>query len=199
MSMRKTLLAAIGAAALAAACTGPATVPDAAAPQRLGIGRIASAQEIRGWNIDVTPDGSGLPAGSGTPDQGRQLFAQKCAACHGAQGHGGIAPVLVGGAHSLASRKPLQTIGSYWPYATTLYDYIARAMPQDRPMSLAPDEVYALTAFLLNANGLIGEHAVMDARTLAQVQMPNRGGFLLTGDTPAVPAQRCMRDCRTGQ
>lgn len=199
MSMRKTLLAALGAAALAAACTGPTTVPEAAAPQRLGIGRIASAQEVRGWDIDVTPDGRGLPAGSGTPAQGRQLFAQRCAACHGAQAHGGIAPALVGGANSLATRKPLQTIGSFWPYATTLYDYIARAMPQDRPMSLAPDEVYALTAFLLSANGIIDERSVMDARTLAQVRMPNRSGFLLTGDTPAVPAQRCMRDCRPAQ
>ena len=179
------------AAALLAAGCATAQAPKA----RYGIGTEATPAEIRGWDIDVAPDGAGLPAGSGGVAQGRAIFAAKCAACHGANGEGGASSRLVGGKGSLASSKPVATIGSFWPNATTVYDYINRAMPFDRPQSLAPNEVYALTAFLLHQNGVIGADAALDARSLPKVTMPNRNGFASSDPRPDVRAVRCMRDC----
>jgi mono/diheme cytochrome c family protein len=150
------------------------------------LGQPATEKQIRGWDIDVAPDGSGLPPGRGTPQQGQRLYAQLCASCHGIAGQGGVGDRLVGGRGTLATAKPIKTVGSYWPYATTLFDYIRRAMPLTAPQSLTSDQVYALTAYILYLNGIIPHDAVLDARTLPQVMMPNRQGF--TGDPrPDVP------------
>jgi mono/diheme cytochrome c family protein len=143
-----------------------------------GFGRPATADEIAGWDISIPPDGRGLPPGSGTAKQGAAIYAAKCVTCHGEKGVGKPADALVGGIGTLASAAPLKTIGSYWPYATTLFDYIRRAMPYDRPMSLSSDEVYAVSAYILSLNGIIPEDATMDAGTLPKVNMPNRYGFV---------------------
>jgi S-disulfanyl-L-cysteine oxidoreductase SoxD len=121
----------------------------------------------------------GLPPGSGTAAQGATVYAQKCQACHGEKGVGGPNDRLVGGQGTLASKTPLRTVGSYWPYATTVFDYVRRAMPFVQPLSLTDGEVYALTAYLLNVNGIIGEQDVMNAETLPRVKMPNRDNFIL--------------------
>jgi S-disulfanyl-L-cysteine oxidoreductase SoxD len=142
------------------------------------IGTPATAADIAAWNIDVAPDGRGLPAGSGDVAMGAQVFASKCAACHGAAGQGGLGDPLVGGRGTLTSAKPKRTVGSYWPYATTLFDYINRAMPYNAPKSLSADEVYAVCAFLLNQNGIVPGDARLDAQSLPKVKMPNRDGFV---------------------
>jgi cytochrome c len=143
-----------------------------------GTGRPATDEEIRAWNIDVSSTGEGLPPGQGTVQQGSRLFATKCAACHGPTGVEGPKDKLVGGQNTLQAAKPVKTIGSYWPYATTLYDYINRAMPFDAPQSLTPDEVYSVIAWLLFQNKVIAEDTVIDAHTLPNIQMPNRNGFV---------------------
>ena len=143
-----------------------------------GIGRPATPQEIAGWDIDVSPNGAGLPPGRGDVRQGEAIFAAKCAACHGAHGEGKPMDRLVGGIGTLRDKKPEKTVGSYWPYATTLFDYIRRAMPFPQSKSLTNDEVYAVAAYILNLNGVIGENETLDAKTLPQVKMPNRDGFI---------------------
>ena len=142
-----------------------------------GLGRPATEEDIRAWNIDVSPNGEGLPPGKGTVRQGAAVYAAKCAWCHGPTGSEGPYDVLVGGQNTLKTTKPVKTIGSYWPYATTLYDYINRAMPFDAPQSLSSDEIYSVIAWLLHQNGIIAEQTVVDAHTLASVNMPNRLGF----------------------
>jgi cytochrome c len=152
-----------------------------------GFGRPATPEEIAGWDIDAGPDGAGLPPGSGSVKQGEELFARLGAKCHGAKGEGtDQAPALVGGIGSLASDHPVKTVGSYWPYATTLFDYIRRAMPADNPQSLTPDEVYALCAYILHLNGIVPDDAVMDATSLPQVVMPNHAGFTSPDPRPDV-------------
>lgn len=151
-------------------------VPSAYA--EYGIGTPLSESDVAAWNIDVAPDGRGLPEGSGDVVTGAHVFAAQCAACHGAQGQGLIGDALVGGRGTLASAKPKRTIGSYWPYATTLFDYIRRAMPYNAPESLSADDVYALCAFLLNQNGVVPANTRLDARSLPAVRMPNRDGFV---------------------
>jgi cytochrome c len=168
---RKLALAAL----LAIGVTG-VTITRAASPY--GLGKPIDAARLSAWNIDVSPDGRGLPPGSGDVAHGRAVFAAKCAMCHGAAGQGGVGDPLVGGAGTLASAKPVKTVGSYWPYATTLFDYIHRAMPYDHPESLSADEVYAVTAFVLNLNGIVPENARLDAHSLPKVRMPNRDGFV---------------------
>jgi S-disulfanyl-L-cysteine oxidoreductase SoxD len=143
-----------------------------------GLGRLATEEDIRAWNIDVAPSGGGLPPGQGTVKQGAQVFATKCAACHGPTGTEGPKDRLVGGQNTLATPKPIKTIGSYWPYATTLYDYIHRAMPFNAPQSLTPDETYSVIAWLLFQNKVIAEDAVIDAQSLPNIEMPNRNGFV---------------------
>lgn len=143
-----------------------------------GLGRVIEPAQIAAWDIAIGPRGSELPAGSGSVEAGAALYGARCAMCHGATGVEGPDPVLVGGQGSLASIKPLLTIGSYWRYATTLYDYIYRAMPFVAPGSLTPDEVYALCAFLLNANGIVDDGAVLDRISLAAIVMPNRDNFI---------------------
>ncbi len=155
--------------------------------QTFGIGQPATAEEIAGWDIDVAADGTGLPPGSGTVQEGEELIARLGAKCHGAMGEGGEGgPPLVGGIGSLNTDAPLKTVGSYWPYATTLFDYIRRAMPADKPQSLAPNEVSALFAYRLYLNGIVPEGAVMDARSLPLVVMPNHAGFTSPDPRPDV-------------
>ena len=143
------------------------------------LGRAATQAEIAGWDISIAPDGRGLPRGAGTPAEGALVYAQKCQACHGDKGVGGPNDRLAGGHGSLASKTPVRTVGSYWPYATTVFDYIRRAMPFAQPLSLTDSEVYAVTAYLLSLNGIIGEQDVMNAETLPRVKMPNRDNFIL--------------------
>jgi S-disulfanyl-L-cysteine oxidoreductase SoxD len=164
----------------------PATGPGAPGNYgTYGFGRNATSADISAWDIDISPDGTGLPPGSGTPAQGAAVFANKCAVCHGDKGQGGTGQtteVLVGtqswfqlGNPKAASQA---TIGNYWPYATTVYDYVRRAMPFTAPESLTNDEVYQVVAWLLNQNKIIGDNDVMNAQTLPKVQMPNRDGFV---------------------
>jgi cytochrome c len=141
------------------------------------VGRPPTEAELRAWDNVVGTDGKELPPGSGTAKDGAKVFAAKCSFCHGANATEGPAPRLVGGVDSVNSRAPVLTLGSYWPFATTVWDYINRSMPQDAEGSLTPDQVYAVTAFLLYKNGIIKESDVLDAKTLLKVQMPNRNGF----------------------
>lgn len=172
-----------------------AAVNVGAHSQVLGFGRVATEREIAGWNIDVRADGKGLPPGGGTAAAGKPLYEQHCASCHGIKGEGKPADALVGGRGTLNTDKPLMTVGSYWAYATTLFDYINRAMPFNAPQSLKPDEVYAVTAFVLHLNGIVGEKQALDASTLPLVQMPNRKGF--TSDPrPDLSNIPCRDDCR---
>ncbi|MDA9404193.1 c-type cytochrome [Bradyrhizobium sp. CCBAU 45389] len=143
-----------------------------------GIGRPATAAEIAGWNIDIGRDGSNLPEGNGSVSHGREVFAQQCASCHGERGEGGLGDRLAGGQGTIGTPKPIRTVGSYWPYAPTLFDYIRRAMPQNAPQSLSDEDVYAVSAFILNLNGLVGADAILDAKSLAAVKMPNRDSFV---------------------
>jgi mono/diheme cytochrome c family protein len=187
MPVRELGIAAV--AALALACV---TLAQAQSPY--GIGRAATPAEIAGWNIDIDRHGDNLPAGSGSVGHGREVFDQQCAACHGGKGEGGIGDRLVGGQGTLASPKPVRTVGSYWPYAPTLFDYIRRAMPQNAPQSLSNDDVYAVSAYILNLNGLLSADATLDARTLSAIEMPNRSMFV--GDPrPDVKNPACMTGC----
>ena len=145
---------------------------------RYGVGRPPTPEEIRELGSAIGPDGTGLPAGAGTVAAGRELFASQCERCHGPAGEGGVGARLVGGQGTLVTPRPLKTVGSFWPYATTLWDYINRAMPFDRPGALEPAEVYAAVAYVLNLNGIIKEDLVMNASTLPKVTMPNRDGFV---------------------
>jgi cytochrome c len=176
----RTALATLLSLAMLASCASSA--PVARVAQHTGaaheIGTPLTEQDLAAWNIDVAPDGRGLPAGSGDVATGAHVFAAKCAACHGAQGQGGLGDALVGGQGTLASAKPRRTVGSYWPYATTLFDYIRRAMPYNAPESLSANEVYAVSAFLLNQNGIVPANTRLDAASLPRVVMPNRGGFV---------------------
>ena len=172
-SRRNTIVIAIGAAALAACAS---LQPAPGKPPAFGV--AVGAEEIAHSDISIPPSGAGLPKGGGSARQGLQVYEQKCLVCHGAKGVGKPADVLVGGVGSLASKAPLRTVGSYWPYATTLFDYTRRAMPITNPLSLSDDEVYAVSAYVLFLNGIVGEDAVMNAQTLPQVKMPNRDGFV---------------------
>ena len=143
-----------------------------------GLGEPATPDEIRRWDWGIMPDGAGLPAGSGTAKQGQPLYERLCIACHGAGGLGNSGDQLAGAQMSLTSEWPEKTIGNYWPYATTLFDFIRRSKPMDRPGSLSAAEVYALAAYLLYLNGIIAEEQPLDADALAKIRMPNRDGFI---------------------
>ena len=145
------------------------------------LGRPPSEEEVKAWDIGIDPEGKGLPPGSGVATQGAEIFARKCQACHGQKGAGipgGAAPELVGGVGTLQSSKPVRTVGSYWPFATEIWDFIRRAMPMNQEGTLQTDEVYALTAAILYWNGIIQENDVIDANSLAKVKMPNREGYI---------------------
>ena len=150
----------------------------AAQSQTYGVGRPPTPEEIRALGAAIAPDGGGLPEGSGTVAAGREVFAAQCSRCHGPNGEGDVGPLLVGGQGTLRSAKPLKTVGSYRPYATTLWDYINRAMPFDQPGLLKPPDVYAAVAYILNLNGIIREDQVIDAKSLPKIVMPNRNGFI---------------------
>jgi len=181
--------------ALLAACTGSAGSSDArstrgvvaapeAAPASYALGRPATAAEIATWDIDVNPAGVGLPSGRGGAADGAPVYAAKCAICHGAKGEGVPPNPPIVGPQPRDSfpfgRNPalVKTVGNYWPYATTVYDYLRRAMPQDRPGSLTPNELYALTAWILAENGIISRETVLDSLSLPQVKMPARDRFV---------------------
>jgi len=143
-----------------------------------GLGRTPTPDELKAIDISVLPGGTGLPPGNGTAKAGKPIFDARCVTCHGATAREGPQDVLVGGQGTLATLKPLKTIGSYWPRATTLWDYVNRAMPFDHPGTLPANDVYSVTAYLLYLNGIVGESDVLDASSLPRVKMPNRDGFV---------------------
>ncbi len=169
---------------------------DGRAAGRYGLGTVATPEQIAGWDIDVRPDGQGLPPGQGNVLAGEELYLQQCAVCHGEFGEGsGRYPVLVGGEASLATDDPVKTLGSYWPYAPTIFDYIRRTMPFGAAQTLSDDHVYALTAFLLYMNEIVDEDFVADPTSLPAVEMPNRDGFI-PDERPDVPKSvPCMSNC----
>jgi cytochrome c len=173
-----TITRALIVAATAAAVTASAQTP---APARLAIGSAVTDADLKRFTSPL-PDGRGLPAGSGSVEQGRAIYVQSCAACHGDKLQGGIGDRLVGGRGTLANsdptKAPLKTVESYWPYATTLFDYIKRAMPMNAPGSLSDDQVYAVSAYILSQAKIVPEDATLDAKSLAAVRMPNREGFI---------------------
>jgi cytochrome c len=175
-SWRRAVIApAIGMAFMASLASATPAVAQSA-PH--GIGRAPTLEEIARWDIAVGPTGDELPEGRGSAIEGRRVYEARCVTCHGATGAEGPEDVLRGGIGSLATANPLKTVGSYWPYATTLWDYINRAMPFDRPTSLSNDEVYAVVAYVLFLNEIVPETHVLDRRSLLDVRMPNRDGFV---------------------
>ena len=182
------------ACALLGCAAGLALSGPSAAQNRYGFGRPTTPAQVAAWNIDIAPDGKNLPAGRGSVVQGRGVYDMQCAACHGARGEGGLGDRLVGGMGTLATPKPIKTVGSFWPYATTLFDYIRRAMPLNAPQSLSDAEVYAVSGYVLFLNGLVAESAVLDAAVLTAVKMPNREGFV-EDPRPDVKNAACLRNC----
>ena len=143
------------------------------------LGQPITEPDVAAWDVSIGPDGAGLPAGRGTPAQGAAIYASKCLACHGEKGSGGAGGRLAGGGPLTGPRDPIIAVGNYWQYATTLFDFTRRTMPWTEPKSLTSDEVYAVTAYVLQINGIIGENDVMTAETLLKVRMPNRDGFIV--------------------
>jgi len=172
-----------------------------AAPLDYGFGKAATPTEIAGWDIDVRPDGTGLPKGSGSVKQGEAIYDEKCASCHGTFGESNSYMQLAGGVGSLASDQPTRTTGSKLNYATTLWDYIRRAMPFNAPQTLTVDEVYALTAYVLNLNDIVPANAVLDQDSLPRLKMPNRDGFttkhgfMTRNGKPDTHNTVCMTNC----
>lgn len=189
-SLKFTSVAALALAALIGTAVAAEKRP------KVGYGKPISEADLAAWNIDIrTQDGQGLPAGQGSVAQGKAVFEAKCVSCHGEEAKGGaMYATMVGGIGSFTTNARVLTPGSMYPYAPILFDYIRRAMPMNEPQTLTNDEVYAVSAYLLNLNGLIAAEAVMDAKTMPAVQMPNRNGFI-NDDRPDVKAQRCMKDC----
>jgi cytochrome c len=160
-----------GAAAILAASALAAEAPH--------FGQPITPDELAPWDISIGPDGAGLPAGRGTPKEGEAVYAANCQACHGEKGAGRPNDTLVGGFGTIAADRPaVKTVGSYWPYATTLFDYIRRAMPYQQSKSLTNDQIYAVSAYILHHNGVIGADDALDAQSLPKVKMPNRDGFI---------------------
>jgi cytochrome c len=156
--------------AVVTACAMAASAAD--------FGRTASPDQIRLWDIDVRPDGVGLPGGAGNVLRGRQVYEENCGACHGDLGQGGFADRLAGGQGSLGSDHPVKTVGSFWPYATTLFDYVRRAMPYPAPQTLSDDDTYAVVAYILNLNAIVPANTSLNASNLPAIRMPNRNGFV---------------------
>lgn len=196
------LLAQSGPAAKPSAPAKPATA-QAAAPIKLGLGRVPLPEEIKAWDIAVRPDGKGLPPGKGTVKQGDELFQAQCASCHGEFGQGnGRWPVLAGGQGSLTSDRPEKTIGSFWPDLSTVFDYVHRAMPYGNAQSLTPDETYALTAYLLYLNDLVkDEDFELSDKNFTTVKLPNAAAFYdddrETTEKAFWGKEPCMKDCRS--
>lgn len=169
------------------------------------LGRPLAEGEIASWDIDVRPDGQGLPAGSGSVADGQAIYDEQCASCHGFFGESNDYLALTGGIGSLASNAPQRTVGSKLDYATTLWDYINRAMPFPRAKTLTPEQVYAVTAYVLHLNEILPADAVLDAKSLPEVRMPNRDGFtqahgfMRVDGKPDVSNTACMQDCVAGE
>ncbi len=179
----------IGVAAIALAVSGAVS----AGP--LGIGSTATPEMIAGWDIDIRPDGTGLPPGEGSVAEGEGLYEAQCASCHGLFGEGeGRWPIIAGGEGTLDTAHPEKTVGSYWPYASTLWDYIHRAMPYPAPQSLTDDEVYSISAYVLYLNDIVDDDFVANKETFAAVKMPNEPNFYID-NRPDVQNTRCMKDC----
>ena len=184
--MRRTFAATVGLALLATTACRLDARDDYLGdkdPKRFSLGHAATPAELASVNVDVSPNGAGLPPGSGTVEQGATVYAANCASCHGENGEGKPPyPQLIGGPKGnvdfSTDPKIPRTIGNYWPYATTLFDYVRRAMPWDRPKSLSDEEVYAVAAYVLFLNGVVGQDDVLDAQSLPKVKMPNRDGFI---------------------
>jgi S-disulfanyl-L-cysteine oxidoreductase SoxD len=199
--MRFRVELALVMSAVTLAVVGCATSPGSSAPRAakpaVGYGKPISEADLAAWNIDVrTSDGQGLPAGRGSVAEGKTIYAAKCAHCHGADAKGGpMYGTMVGGIGSMNANPRVLTPGSMYPYAPILFDYIRRSMPMDKPQTLKPDEVYAVSAYLLNLNGLVPADAVMDQTSLPRVQMPNRNAFIVD-DRPDAKAVRCMTNCK---
>ena len=170
-----------------------------ASERKFNLGKLASKDEIAGWDIDVRPDGLGAPIGSGSALIGEEIYTEQCAACHGDFGEGADRwPALVGGEGSLNTFDPEKTTGSYWPYASTIYDYIYRAMPYGVAQSLSHDETYEIVAYLLYMSDIIDEDFVLSERNIGEIEMPNRNGFLLPDPRPDIlntNGQPCMSNC----
>jgi mono/diheme cytochrome c family protein len=165
--------------------------------QPFKFGRTPTPEELAGWDIDIRPDGAGLPPGAGSVEEGEALYDEKCAICHGTFGEGeGRWPQLAGGEGTLGTTEPEKTVGSYWPYASTLWDYVHRAMPYNAPQSLEDNEVYAIVAYVLYLNDLVEDDFVLDHDNLAGIEMPNRDGFFVD-DRPDVQNPRCMQNCKS--
>jgi|TARA_B100000085_G_C18451727_1_gene475171 cytochrome c len=173
--------------------------PALASDRPFNLGKIATAEEVAGWDIDVRPDGLGAPVGMGNAIDGEEIYADLCAACHGDFGEGVDRwPELVGGEGSLNTHDPLKTTGSYWPYASTLYDYIYRAMPFGEAQSLSHDETYQIVAFLLYMNDIVEDDFDLSHGNIGSIKMPNRDGFFMPDPRPdAQPlnAEPCMKNC----
>ena len=168
--------------------------------RKYNIGKLATKTEVAGWDIDVRPDGVGAPKGSGNAIDGEEIYVNRCAACHGDFGEGVDRwPVLVGGDGTLASHDPEKTTGSYWPYASTIFDYVYRSMPFGEAQTLTHDETYKLVAYLLNMNEIIDEDFVLSDENIGKIKMPNASGFLLPDPRPDVTkykdGQPCMKNC----
>ena len=188
MSSSRNMLAALAAALIA-------TTPVLAADPTPSVGRVASEAEIASWDIDARPDGKGLPEGKGSVSEGDDTFQANCAMCHGTFGEGAGYPRLAGEG-KLTGDRPEQTIGTFWPYAVTLFDYINRAMPYPAPHSLSADQVYGITAYLLNLNGLVPDDFVSDKNSLPKVKMPNEKGFTWKDPRPDTHDPVCMLNCK---
>ncbi len=167
--------------------------PLAAQLPTYGVGLTPTVEEVQAWDLTIPPDGQGLPPGSGTSVLGKAIYVERCISCHGEKGDDPKYYVLVGGRGTLTTDQPVKTVGSFWQYAPTLWSYIRRAQPLDEPGSLDADQVYAVTAYLLHLNGIIGEQDVLDARTLPQVKMPNRAGFVPDARPDVGKATRARR------
>lgn len=146
--------------------------------QKYGLGRAASPEEVANWDMTIGPEGEELPEGSGSVEEGAQVYEVRCKECHGEAGAGGDQAALVGGPKELKQAPPIKTVGSYWPYATTLFDYTRRAMPFEEPGTLNADQLYAVTAYVLSLSGIVDENATLDRESLPKVVMPNRDGFV---------------------
>ena len=172
---------ALGACGEQGASENASAESEAAAPKPVAegpnLGVAVSHEDIAAWDIAIGPDGTNLPPGGASAAEAKDLYIEQCASCHGMDGEGGVADKLVGGIGSLASDMPVKTVGSYWPYATTLFDFIRRAMPLNAPQSLTDDQVYGLSAYILFMNGLVAEDQRMDAESLPAVEMPNQAAF----------------------
>ena len=185
----------------AAVLTMPMMALDAQAAGKYGLGRPATPDEVKAWDIDVRPDGQGLPEGRGSVELGEELFIDNCAVCHGDFGEGvGRWPVLSGGHGSLEDERPEKTIGSYWPYASTLFDYINRAMPFGAAQTLTPDEVYAITAYLLNMNDVVDDDFELSHENFTEVKLENEENFFMDdrndGELKEFSAEPCMENCK---